>query len=297
MIEPETISLRHLISACLDLAEKGGDIARQVVRSGFLDIKEKRGPEDLFTVADLRVQAEIVGSLLKLWPNLTIVGEESVTPDGKVEVDLTRLDNVPIDEKVITVYPVSQVTVYIDPIDATMEFTKGNYSHVTTLIGIVVNDESIAGVIYQPWSQNDNESPKGCLCWGILGHGVSGLGPQEPRDNLVAVVTRTKSHTNEKLEQALKNINPSEIIRVGGTGYKSLLVAQGKADVFISMAGTSKWDICAAEAIIRSTGGELTDLNGNRVNYNSKEPVANKNGVVASRLIDAHKGFIEKINT
>jgi len=232
MLSTETISLRNLISASLVLAERGGEIARHVVRTGELNVQEKCGPEDLLTIADLQIQAEIHGSLLKLWPNLKIIGEENVVPTGKGEVDLTRLDNVPIDPNVVTDFPISQITVYIDPIDATKEFTEGKYSNVTILIGIVVNDEAIAGVIYQPWSKDDNESPKGCLCWGIVGYGAEGLGPQESRDNLVVAVTRNPTRTNEKLEQGLLNLNPSEILRVGGTGYKSLLVAQGKVDVF-----------------------------------------------------------------
>jgi len=296
MLQHETISLRHLISASLDLAERGGEIARQLVRSGHLEICEKRGPDDLLTIADLKIQAEIQGSLLLLWPNLKIIGEETVTPCGRGEVDLTRLDKVTIDPKVVTDYPISDVTVYIDPIDATKEFTEGIYSNVTTLIGIVVKDEAIAGVIYQPWSRDDIESPKGCLCWGIVGYGAEGLGPQDTRDNLVVAVTRTLSRTSEKLEQGLRNLNATEVVRVGGTGYKSLLIAQGKVDVFFSPTpGTSKWDTCAAEAVLKSLGGDLTDIYGKRITYNREEPVANKYGLIASRLRD-HKEIVEKLN-
>lgn len=298
MLEPETISLRHLISACLDLAERGGEIARQLVRSGNLQIKQKKDQDDLLTLADLTIQAEIQGTLLQLWPTLTIIGEEeNVKPIGRGEVDLTRLDNISIDPTVVTVYPISQVTVYIDPLDATKEFTEGVYSNVTTLIGIAVNDEATAGVIFQPWSQNDNESPKGCLCWGIVGYGAEGLAPQEPRDNLVVAVTRTHSRTSEKLELGLKNLNPSVILRIGGTGYKSLLIAQGKADIFFSPipSGTRKWDTCAAEAVIKSLGGDLTDINGKRISYNREEPVENKYGVLATRLRD-HQEIVEKLN-
>jgi hypothetical protein len=42
--------------------------------------------------------------------------------------------------------PVASVKLYIDPLDATDEFTKGNYEAVLMLIGIVVDAKPYAGV-------------------------------------------------------------------------------------------------------------------------------------------------------
>jgi len=64
---------------------------------------------------------------------------------------------------------------------------------------------------------------------------------------------------------------------------------------FSPTAGTNKWDTCAAEAVIKSLGGDLTDIYGKRINYNRDEPTRNKNGLIATRQKD-HQGIVEKLN-
>ena len=46
---------------------------------------------------------------------------------------------------------VEDLTVWVDPLDATKEYTEGHLDHVTVLIGIAFGDEAVAGVIHQPF--------------------------------------------------------------------------------------------------------------------------------------------------
>ena len=73
---------------------------------------------------------------------------------------------------------------------------------------------------------------------------------------------------------------------LGGTGQKCLAVAKKRADLAILNFAASAWDTCAAEALIRATGGLLTDLFGEPIVYGAK-PLApatylNSCGVIAS---------------
>ena len=45
----------------------------------------------------------------------------------------------------------SDFTVWVDPLDATKEYTEGFLDHVTVLIGIALGKKAIAGVIHQPF--------------------------------------------------------------------------------------------------------------------------------------------------
>ena len=50
---------------------------------------------------------------------------------------------------------------------------------------------------------------------------------------------------------------------------QAILLMEGRANVYVfARAGCKKWDSCAPEAVLRATGGELTDLAGNHYAYN-----------------------------
>jgi len=288
-----TIDLRHLISACINAAKRGGEIAREVVDSGNLCIQEKTGPNDLLSLADLKVQSFIVGGLLNMWPNLNIVGEESVPPQSTETFSKNDLDSVKI--SVPTVYPISDLTLYIDPIDGTKEFTEGIYSNVTILIGVALKSDPIAGVVFQPWSENNNNSPAGMLAWAIVGHGLEGItaSPREMDINNL-VVTTTRSHLSEIVIAGLEKLKPANLIRVGGCGYKILYVLCGNADVYYYPSkGTNKWDTCGPEALLRSVGGTLTDIEGNPINYNRDLPVTNDKGLIVT--LRNHEQVVNRI--
>lgn len=91
---------------------------------------------------------------------------------------------------------------------------------MTVLIGISVNDKPVAGVIHQPYYKTMVGSEKiiGRTIWGLQEVGVGGYTPAPPPDSLV--ITTTRSHSNPVVEKALQVMNASQILRVGGAGYK-----------------------------------------------------------------------------
>jgi 3'-phosphoadenosine 5'-phosphosulfate (PAPS) 3'-phosphatase len=295
-MDDQTIDIRQLISACIDATRKGGDIARKVVASGNLGVQEKTGPNDLLTIADGKVQDFIMTGLLKLWPSLFIIGEEAVSETSSEiseSLNIHELDSVKFN--VNTNYSINELTIYIDPIDATKEFTEGLYSNVTILIGIALNSDPIAGVVYQPWSENNNNSPAGILVWSIVGHGLEGItvSPREMDINNLVVAT-TRSHLTDIVVAGLEKLKPGNLIRLGGCGFKMLFVLCGKADVYyFPTKGTNKWDTCGPEALLRSVGGTLTDPEGNAINYNRDLSVKNDKGIIVT--LRNHQQVLDRI--
>lgn len=96
----------------------------------------------------------------------------------------------------------------------------GFLEHVTVLIGISVNEEPVAGVIHQPYYKTmiGGEKKMGRTIWGLREAGVGGFTPAPPPDSLI--ITTTRSHSNPLVEKALQVMNASQILRVGGAGYK-----------------------------------------------------------------------------
>jgi len=48
-------------------------------------------------------------------------------------------------------------TVWIDPLDGTKDFCKGNLSAVTVLIGLAIDGVPKLGVVHNPFKTNDND--------------------------------------------------------------------------------------------------------------------------------------------
>lgn len=249
----------------------------------------------------------MVGALLKKWPSLHIVGEEQVCPDtgdNVVEVDTSRVEEY-LKARSATLpqhlYPQDAITVYVDPLDGTKEFTRGIYSHVTVLIGIAYNSEPIAGVVYQPWYCEGEqaarrpqkiEDSEARMYWGLVGYGVAGLEerhkhPARGIDELIA----TDSHSRPS--PGLKILNPKKVINQGGCGSKSLLVVTGDADVYLVGTSTKKWDTCAPHALIKSLGGDVTDFTGKSIEYHRGVDLPNPVCIVA---VHNHSEIVKILN-
>ena len=53
---------------------------------------------------------------------------------------------------------------------------------------------------------------------------------------------------------------------MGGAGHKSLRVALGPLDCYLSQ-GLDFWDLCGAEVIVRAVGGQVADFDGEAIRY------------------------------
>ena len=125
-----------------------------------------------------------------------------------------------------------------------------------TLIGISVRGDPIAGVMYQPFVD------QGKAYWGLRGVGTHGLQPVQ-REKKELVLTVTSSRVTGDTQRAIDRIKPDRVVHAGGAGYKILLVLERRADVYVLPGpGTKKWDTCAPEALLRASGGTLTDVAG-----------------------------------
>ena len=54
-------------------------------------------------------------------------------------------------------------------------------------------------------------------------------------------------------------MKPTEVLKVGGSGHKVLLLIEGKAHAYVFPSpGCKKWDTCAPEAILHALGGKVS---------------------------------------
>ncbi|KAK3094082.1 hypothetical protein FSP39_023996 [Pinctada imbricata] len=293
--------IMRLVSASVAVSNRASGIIRDIMKSGNLGIVEK-GKNDLQTEADRSAQRCIVASLHKRFPEVAIFGEEALDPSEKIPAEFLEHES---DEYVLKQecpeylrnVADEDVVIWVDPLDGTAEFTQGFLDHVTVLIGIAVKGNAVAGVINQPWYNYQNpDKPLGRTIWGVMGLGGFGfLREVPPKDKLI--VTTSRSHSNMLVTETVHSLNPNEVVRVGGTGHKVLLLIEGKVHAYVfASKGCKKWDTCAPEAVLHAVGGCLTDLHGIKMNYAKDVQRQNTGGMLATLMNEEdHRGIVAKI--
>lgn len=242
-----------------------------------------------------------MASLARQYPMLNIIGEEGQSDVSSVPTDwiITEGDTDFLAKQTTSPESLNNVlegdlVLWIDPLDGTAEYTQGLHEHVTVLIGLALNDRAIGGIIHQPFFNNGSQ-PIGRTIWGLKGLGCGGFTPIDPPADRF-VVTTTRSHCTELVTSALNALNPDEIIRVGGAGYKVLQLLEGKAHAYVfASPGCKKWDTCAPEAVLEAHGGVLTDIAGEHYSYGKDVAFPNLGGVLGTAKGTNHQSVVDKI--
>ncbi|KAG1665267.1 3'(2'),5'-bisphosphate nucleotidase 1 [Nymphon striatum] len=317
----------RLLAAGVNIANQAGNIVRHVMSSGQLGIVDK-GINDLQTQADRSTQKSIVASFAHQFPNVTVIGEEtldsseSITDEWIVKGQCEDVLKVTCPAEFLNVQP-EDIVIWVDPLDGTAEYTQGLLDHVTVLIGISVKGRSVAGIIHQPYYNYQNESDPlnlGRTMWGIIGAGIHGIKQEAPPEGK-RILTTTRSHLTPEVTAALDAMSPDDIIRVGGAGHKLigpnknvwlyilrvfprekllergvLLLIEGKAHAYVfASPGCKKWDTCAPEALLHAVGGRLTDMHGSLYQYDKDVKHRNSGGVLATAYEKNHQWYLERV--
>lgn len=288
----------RIVASSIQIAGRAGKIIRDIMAEGDLGIVEK-AKDDLQTEADRSAQRCIVASLEKLFPNVTVIGEEGssdlkVPKDwivSEVNTDFLERNTCPDALKQVKE---SDLVIWVDPLDGTSEYTQGFLERVTVLIGISVNDRAVGGVIHQPFFETETGS-LGRTIWGVKGIGTGGYTPKAPPADRF-IVTTTRSHSNALVQSALDALSPDEVLRVGGAGYKVLQLLEGNAHAYVfASAGCKKWDTCAPEAVLEAQGGMLTDILGKHYRYGKDVSFPNAAGVLGTASGTSHEDILSKL--
>lgn len=231
----------------------------------------------------------------------------------EIEIDLDKWQ-IP-DESISLDNDISDLGIWIDPIDATAEYIRAQEKAtkhpnimasglkcVTVLIGVyeTIRGSPIIGVVNQPFaSECEANEYEGKIFWGLT-IGDLKFNNIMTVDNEERIAVLSPSEQSKYVE-FLKNQLKYDIVYSSGAGHKILKVATGEAELFLVSKGTTyKWDTCAPQAILRSLDGELFDLQDTLINkclkkisYHDKKVIRNVGGVIAYRNIEKFKDFLK----
>uniref|UniRef100_A0AC35TRK4 Inositol monophosphatase 3 n=1 Tax=Rhabditophanes sp. KR3021 TaxID=114890 RepID=A0AC35TRK4_9BILA len=292
------VKIKDIASYVILASQLGGKVVLDIYneRTANLNIKSKGtldvGIAELFTDADVNSNAIMVKILTRL-PNIKIISEEkepSATGFNPDKYENLRkplwesmkeaLNQMPEDQ-----FDVSKLNVWIDPLDATQEYTEGLNEYVTTMGCVTYNGEPIFGVIYRPFF---NET--------IIGYsfGDTKFGARKVYNGKITVetwsdapkrVVVSRSHAGD-VKKLVENALGSDytVEPAGGAGYKVLRLLNGTASHYIHSTTIKKWDTCAGHALLKSVGGDILTFDGSPIEYtvNSEEDVYSRKGLVAA---------------
>lgn len=323
---PSMIKLSDLLAHCIvalrlagqkvvNLSLAHNDKLNQVGSKG----KTLEGVDDVVTGADMVSHKIILDTIKDSYRRLRVLSEEDTTENFD---NISAEDDIlPIERKKFaqllreelheiedqhadrgSLIAQHETLVWIDPLDATKEYSENLTDYVTLMACIVHKSIPIAGVIFKPftnetyWSMMDHPTGKFHHS-NYVNRAVSRVNERYKQSDNTTRVIVSRSHAGD-VKYALEKAygQRAEIISAGGSGFKTVELLKGNADAYIHLTHIKKWDICAPCAILRSLpGGKLSDSDGNTISFGDpKEKVVTK-GLVASLRPKVHNEMIEII--
>lgn len=213
---------------------------------------ERKGDDSPVTIADREAEEIMREEISRQFPDHGIVGEEY----GSVNEE-------------------SNVQWILDPIDGTKSFIHGVPLY-TTLVGVLVNDEPVIGVVNAPALDE--------LCEAARGKGtrLNGESCTVRACSSLSKATFLSTDCTTPADFGFKDafellLDRSRINRTWGDAYGHMLVATGRADLMFDPI-LNIWDAAPLLTIMQEAGGIFCDVNG-------QETIQTGNGISCSREV------------
>jgi 3'(2'), 5'-bisphosphate nucleotidase len=216
-----------------DLAEEAGRIAVEM-RAGVM-VREKTGPTDMVTAADLALSKLIVERLKTRFPNDVVISEEDET-----HAHCTKEDRVWL----------------IDPIDGTDNYIN-NDGQYSVMIGLLESFQPVFGWVFAPALNITYIGGPGYGAFRQIGTGS--LVPYNSDISSLSLDAEARvlmGYRDRRSHPWVKEHPKVTLIKAGSIGLKVAKVLDDEADVFLHLSGKLKtWDTAGPVAI--ALGGNL----------------------------------------
>jgi fructose-1,6-bisphosphatase/inositol monophosphatase family enzyme len=223
---------------------------RQLARHEILVKATEHDSDDMVTVVDREVEAQISNALTSIAPSVPVIGEEGAHERPEL-LDLLRRDE-----------PVWVV----DPIDGTKNFAAGSDAF-GIMLAYVTGGEARAAWIVMPARRETYVAEEGS---GVLHNGerirmISAVQHDPPRG---AVMTRFMPEAlGATVRHATRHVH--ELPPTGAAAVEYTDVLTGRRD-FIVYYRLLPWDHAAPALVMTEAGGHVRHLDGSR--YTARSP-------------------------
>ena len=168
----------------------------------------------------------------------------------------------------------------VDPLDGTSDFIKKT-GEFTIMISLVEEHIPILGVIYWPTKSTLYLAQKDQGAFKSENNVWSKISVSKISDLKNSRAVGSRYHISDIEQNLIKRLNISQFTS-RGSSLKVSDISSGNAELYFTTTNKIKqWDTCASYCLITEAGGNMTDMFGNNLQYNT-ERLNHKNGLLVS---------------
>ena len=240
------INIEKLTRDLIDTFLNAGKISINLRKAGLT--KKIKSDNTPVSNGDLEVNKIVSEKIKKLTPSIPIISEE--TSDNKLTKDLKNFW-------------------LIDPIDGTYDYIN-NLEEFTINAGLILNKQPVAGLIYAPAKKRMFYSyGQGNAYEFTDGKEIKIDGSRNFDKDKIKFVSYS-SKIKPEIQKIFDELNVKEFTRMKSS-LKFCVIATGEYDGYVAEPRACEWDIAAGHAILKHSGGTITDFENNEILYGKKD--------------------------
>lgn len=164
----------------------------------------------------------------------------------------------------------------VDPLDGTREFL-GKSDEFTINIALIEDHQPVLGVVVAPALRQFYWAVRGDKAYfQTEGKDAHPIQTNQVRRSPLKIAISKRSHNKfANAWVALEKRLGVYDLTYCGSALKMCLVARGVVDLYPRFGATSEWDTAAGQCILEVAGGQVIDLSGKPLRYNTKASLEN----------------------
>jgi len=223
-----------------------GEVSINLRNKGL--IKKIKSDNTPVSNGDLEVNKIIINKLKELTPSIPIISEE--TSDNKSIEDIKDFW-------------------LVDPIDGTYDYIN-NLEEFTINAGLILDRKPVAGLIYAPAKKRMFYSYGEGNAYELINENEIKIdGSRNYNKNKIKFVSYSNKIKPE-IQIILDKLNVKEHTKMKSS-LKFCVIATGEFDGYVAEPRACEWDIAAGHAILKHSGGSITDFENNEIFYGKKD--------------------------
>ena len=240
------LNIKRTVEDLINTFIYAGEVSLELRKKGLT--KEIKSDNTPVSNGDIEVNKILTKKLKEITPNIPIVSEE--TSDNKLEKNLKDFW-------------------LLDPIDGTYDYIN-DLDEFTINAGLIINKTPAAGLIFAPAKNRMFYSYGLNLAFEVINGKSIKLGSSKnfEKNNIKFVSYSNK--IKPEIEKIHKKFNVKSFTRMKSS-LKFCVIASGEFDGYVAEPRACEWDIAAGHAILKHSGGSITDFENKEITYGKKD--------------------------
>ena len=240
------INIQTIIENLIDTFLHAGKVSIELRNRGLT--KKIKSDNTPVSNGDIEVNKIITKKIKELTPRIPIISEE--TSENK---SINNLNDFWL----------------IDPIDGTYDYIN-NLDEFTINAGLIIDKQPAAGLIYAPAKKRMFYSYGNTFAFELIDGKPVKLDKTNNFDKNKIKFVSYSNKIKPEIEKIHKELNVKEYVRMKSS-LKFCVIASGEFDGYVAEPRACEWDIAAGHAILKHSGGNVTDFDGNEILYGKKD--------------------------